>query len=62
LIIYSGARYWGGIENYLLYLFKFYERGREELVLVLSGRNGHCLKGLNQKDIESFFFPGQESG
>jgi len=37
LIIYSGARVWGGIETYLESLFKYYDKKKLEFVLVSLG-------------------------
>ncbi|MDD5693095.1 MAG: glycosyltransferase family 4 protein [Patescibacteria group bacterium] len=37
LIIYSGAKIWGGIETYLENLFKYYDHDKLELVLVSMG-------------------------
>jgi len=37
LIVYSGARIWGGIETYLENLFKYYNRDKLELILVSLG-------------------------
>jgi len=37
LIVYSGARVWGGIETYLESLFKYYDKKKLELVLVSLG-------------------------
>ncbi len=37
LVVYSGAKVWGGIETYLDNLFKFYDRKKLELVLVSLG-------------------------
>jgi glycosyltransferase involved in cell wall biosynthesis len=36
-IIYSGAKYWGGVESYLKNLFKLYDRSKVELTLISLG-------------------------
>ncbi len=42
LIVYSGAKYQGGIEDYLENLFKFYDRKRVELILASLGEWPLC--------------------
>ena len=37
VILYSGGRHWGGIETYLLNLFRLYDRRKIELVLATMG-------------------------
>ena len=36
-ILYSGARHFGGVENYLLNLFKSYDQSKAQLVLISLG-------------------------
>ncbi len=50
LIIYSGARVWGGIETYLENLFKFYDRKKLELILVSLGEWALTEKLEKRKD------------
>lgn len=47
-IIYSGGKYWGGIETYLENLFKYYDKNKFELVLLSLGE-WEVTKRLSQK-------------
>ena len=41
-IVYSGARYQGGIEDYLKSLFNYYDKSKAELLLVSLGQWPLC--------------------
>lgn len=52
-VIYSGAKSFGGIETYILNLFKYYDRKKIELTLISMGE-WELTKRINPKDVVIF--------
>ena len=57
-IIYSGGKYWGGIETYLSLLFDLYDKEKAELCLISLG-NWELSKKIQEKNGKVFVLSGK---
>ncbi|KKQ94466.1 MAG: Glycosyl transferase group 1 [candidate division CPR2 bacterium GW2011_GWC2_39_10] len=57
-IIYSGGKYWGGVETYLSLLFDLYDKEKVELCLISLG-NWELSKKLQEKEGKVFVLSGK---
>lgn len=58
VILYSGSRNWGGIDNYLLNLFKYYDRSKVDLTLVSLG-NWAVVREIEKQGGKIKIFSGK---
>ena len=60
-IVYSGGKYWGGIETYLSLLFDLYDKEKVELCIISLG-NWDLSKKIKKRAVRCLYFPGSECG